>query len=103
MHPYTVYVLDSIQNNDSLSIPCAELQTAELVKKNLESLFPSSSVLIREQKKKSEVQRKNFNIPGSVTELKIQISNSSKDDQQISESNVGDFSVLEQNLFEDVA
>lgn len=103
MHPYIVYVRDSQNNKDSLSIPCAEIKTAELVQKNLESLFPDSKIYIKEEIKKSLSKpvsnSESLVVDSSVTFLNLK----SKKSEDYVGTNSDEFSVLEQNLFEDVA
>ena len=102
MHPYTVYVVNSSNKQDLLSIPCAEMQTAELVKKNLEGLFPGSSILIKERKHKVIAPLKNTQDSKTISFLNVKSIHLNPSIDENPQEN-SDFSVLEQNLFEDVA
>jgi hypothetical protein len=59
MLPYLVQVIDSKSTTPKMSIPCAESETALLVQKNLQSLFPGSKieVKIKKQVEKNSVQK----------------------------------------------
>jgi hypothetical protein len=87
MHSYLVIVSDKSTKKQTLSIPCAESETAVLVQKNLQSLFPSSFIQIEALLNKS-------------SQL-INVLKSAKNQTLIDESI--DYAELEENLFEDVA
>jgi hypothetical protein len=82
MHPYTVLVSDSLSKRQILSIPCAESQTAVLVQKNMESLFPNCSVQVQACQQEARV----------VLEF-----------TSVSKNKTKDFAELEEDLFGDVA
>jgi hypothetical protein len=82
MHPYIVVVSDPINHKKTLSIPCAESETAVLVQKNLQSLFPASTVSLQV----SPIKTPAISI--------ISTTNVMQED---------DFAELEEELFNDVA
>lgn len=91
MHPYIVVVTD--QKKQRLSIPCAESETAELVQKNLQSLFPGSLVSIKSQPKHNE-------LPVNNTTLSLVKSSSVVPASELPRNN---YDELEEELFNDVA
>ncbi len=91
MHSYLVIVNDKSSKKQTLSIPCAESETAVLVQKNLQSLFPGSSIEIQALINKS---------PQLVNVLKTG-KNQGSHLSALEES--PDYTELEENLFEDVA
>lgn len=80
MHPYTVIVNDPTSDRQILSIPCAESETAILVQKNMESLFPSFSIKVKTQ--------------AAVLPIKP---------TPVSFNNLSELAELEEDLFHDVA
>ncbi|MDX1919810.1 MAG: hypothetical protein SFU25_03635 [Candidatus Caenarcaniphilales bacterium] len=91
MYSYIVSVSDPKTHIKCLSIPCAELTTAKLVQKNLESLFPSSKVSFhRTMSEEEEILMKNKDV--------LVLANS-----RSTLSSDTDFSILEKELFEDAA
>lgn len=92
MYSYTVCVLDSTSNIKTLSIPCAELATAKLVQKNLESLFPSAKVFFEKLKHEDEETKQTPN-----RDLVLLSNTRSIHPPE------NDFSILEKDLFDEAA
>jgi hypothetical protein len=90
MHPYVVIVSDT-QDNKTLAIPCAEAATAELVEKNLKTLFPNYNVKIQKEEK----------LLMSTTLLKLSRATVPTTSEKLSTDS--DYSILEKDLFDDVA
>lgn len=81
MHPYIVIVCDPVSHKTILSIPCAESDTAILVQKNLQSLFPQASISL-------QVSNMAANKPSPIISIV---------------PSEPDFAELEEDLFNDVA
>ncbi len=97
MHPYIVVVNDPVTNKQSLSIPCAESETAILVQKNLQSLFPNAQISVQMSKVVASIPQKVAQATVSTnttTGLFAKVSSKVPSD---------DFSELERDLFEGVA
>jgi len=92
MHPYIVTVSD--KKKQRLSIPCAEIETAMLVQKNLESLFPDAQVSIKNQSKPTDL---------SVSGSSLSLVHSVNQAQNIQLPCTKDYEELEEELFEGVA
>ena len=94
MYSYQVIVQDQINQNQMLCIPCAETETAVLVQKNLQSLFPESQIIVRKQESSQVVLPAVPNCQANNQALW----------QKHSQANThNDFAELEEDLFEDVA
>ncbi len=99
MHPYTVIVCDQISQKAILSIPCAESETAVLVQKNLQSLFPQAMVSLQVSNLGSKSSA-NYAMAERVNIAESSIVSLRQNPKVNSEH---DFAELEEDLFNDVA
>lgn len=112
MLPYLVQVLDSKSTTPKMSIPCAESETALLVQKNLQSLFPGSKIEVKitSQAQKSSgdysqrIEKKNLQHSTITQELPSTVTNLDFHRQNLKSINSEKIEIeheLEKDLFEE--
>ncbi|HEY9886468.1 MAG TPA: hypothetical protein V6C96_04330 [Vampirovibrionales bacterium] len=94
MSAFKVCVTDKISKEEIMSVPCAEEVTAQLVEKNLASLFPNATIHSAQVQTPSQPEIKDLRSTNKIAEL----SNKYRKVKQSKLTNV-DFAELEEDLF----